>query len=224
LRLWLNTLLKAVSGTYFVLTSLYCLLAFLPYTFYFLIKAPAYAWMPWFVHHQAVLYWLAAAAAVAANWRFIDSWRNRDRRFLSGAGLLAVAGLYLSVRPFLPGLQDNRSAYWWALAALLPLIAVALWKEPGEALDHAEGTSDNRPFAYSGGLLIAFVVSMVYVAGARFHVYHETRALTFHSSDAELMLWSLISHFVLAVVVLSIINLIFVLAARLRSRRRFDAA
>jgi glucan phosphoethanolaminetransferase (alkaline phosphatase superfamily) len=214
LRLWLNTLLKAVSGTYFVLTSLYCLLAFLPYTFYFLIKAPAYAWMPWFVHHQALLYWLAAAAAVAANWRFIDSWRNRDRRFLSGAGLLAVAGLYLSVRPFLPGLQDNRSAYWWALAALLPLIAVALWKEPGEALDHAEGTSDNRPFAYSGGLLIAFVVSMVYVAGARFHVYHETRALTFHSSDAELMLWSLISHFVLAVVVLSIINLIFVLAAK----------
>jgi len=214
LRLWLNTLLKVVSGTYFVLTSIYCLLAFLPYTFYFLIKAPAYTWMPWFVHHQAVLYWLAAAAAVAANWRFIDSSRSRDRRFLIGIGLLAVAGLYLSVRPFLPGLQDNRSAYWWALAALLPLIADALWKQPGEALDHAEGTSDNRPFAYSGGLLIAFVVSMVYVAGARFHVYHETRALAFHSAEAELMLWSLVSHFVLAIVVLSIINLIFLLAAK----------
>lgn len=214
MRLWLNTLLKVVSGTYFVLTSIYCLLAFLPYTFYFLIKAPAYTWMPWFVHHQAVLYWLAAAAAVAANWRFIDSSRSRDRRFLIGIGLLAVAGLYLSVRPFLPGLQDNRSAYWWALAALLPLIAVALWKQPGEALDHAEGTSDNRPFAYSGGLLIAFVVSMVYVAGARFHVYHETRALAFHSAEAELMLWSLVSHFVLAIVVLSIINLIFLLAAK----------
>ena len=214
MRLWLNTLLKVVSGTYFVLTSIYCLLAFLPYTFYFLIKAPAYTWMPWFVHHQAVLYWLAAAAAVAANWRFIDSSRSRDRRFLIGIGLLAVAGLYLSVRPFLPGLQDNRSAYWWALAALLPLIADALWKQPGEALDHAEGTSDNRPFAYSGGLLIAFVVSMVYVAGARFHVYHETRALAFHSAEAELMLWSLVSHFVLAIVVLSIINLIFLLAAK----------
>jgi hypothetical protein len=66
--------------------SVYCLLAFLPYSFFFLIRAPAYAWMPWFVHHQAILYWLAAAAAVAANWRFADSpksatqdWLSRDR-------------------------------------------------------------------------------------------------------------------------------------------------
>jgi hypothetical protein len=48
LRLVLNTLLRIVSGIYFVLTSIYCLLAFLPYTFFFLIKAPPYSWMPWF--------------------------------------------------------------------------------------------------------------------------------------------------------------------------------
>jgi arylsulfatase A-like enzyme len=213
LRLWLNTLLKVVSGTYFVLTSLYCLLAFLPYTFYFLIKAPAYAWMPWFVHHQAVLYGLAAAAAVVANWHIRDSWKRKDRRFLTGAGLLAVTGLYLTFRPFLPGLVDNRAANWWSLAALLPVIAIALWKQPEKALP-SEGATDHRPFAYSGGLLIAFVVSMLYVAGARIHLYRETRALSFHSADAELTLWSLISHFVLAIVVLSVINLIFVVAAK----------
>ena len=56
LRLVLNTLLRLVSGIYFVLTSIYCLLAFLPYTFFFLIKARPYAWMPWFVRHQATLY------------------------------------------------------------------------------------------------------------------------------------------------------------------------
>ena len=212
MRLWLNTLLKAVSGTYFVLTSLYCLLAFLPYTFFFLIKAPAYAWMPWFVHHQAVLYWFAAAAAVAANWRLRDAWKSR--RFLTGASLLVVTGLYLTFRPFLPTLADNQPAYWWSLAALLPVIVVALWKQPGEALDCGSEASDNRPFAYSGGLLIAFVVAMVYLAGARIHLYRETRALRFHSADAELTLWSLISHFVLAIVVLSVINLIFVLAAK----------
>jgi len=214
LRLWLNTVLKAVSGTYFVLTSLYCLLAFLPYTFYFLIKAPAYAWMPWFVHHQAVLYWLAAAAPVAANWRLVASWRSKDRRFLTGVGLLAATGLYLTFRPFLRTVADNRSAYWWSLAALLPLIALALWQQSDKAQRPADESTDHRPFAYSGGLLIAFVVSMVYVGGARFHVYHETGAVRFHSADAELMLWSLVSHFVLAIVVLSIINLIFVLAAR----------
>ena len=212
MRLWLNTLLKVVLGTYFVLSSLYCVLAFLPYTYYFLIKAPAYTWMPWFVHHQASLYWLAAVAAVAANWRFRDSSARKDRRFLVGAAWLAVTGLYLTFRPFLATVEDNRPAYWWSLASLLPLVAVSCWKE--SAANHIEPPNDNRPFAYSGGLLIAFVVSMVYLAGARIHLYHETSALRFHVTDAELTLWSLLSHFVLAVIVLSVINLIFVLAAK----------
>jgi hypothetical protein len=204
-----------VSGAYFVLTSLYCLLAFLPYTFFFLIKAPAYAWMPWFVHHQGILYWLAAAAAVSSNWRFGNSRKrtSQDRRFLLGAGALALTGLYLTFRPFLATVQDNRPAYWWSLASLLPLIAVALWNPPDATRDR-EATADSRPFAYSVGLRIALVVSMVYVAGARIHAYRETRALLLHSADAETMLWSLVSHFVLAMAVLSVINLIFALAAR----------
>ena len=55
LKLWTQAFLRFAVGTYFVLTSLYCLLAYLPYTFFFLIKSPPYAWMPWFVHHQAAL-------------------------------------------------------------------------------------------------------------------------------------------------------------------------
>jgi hypothetical protein len=211
LRLWINTLLRFVSGTYFVLTSLYCLLAFLPYTFFFLIKAPAYAWMPWFVHHQAALYWLASAAIVAANWHIRDSWMNMNRRFLIGVGALTAAGFYLVFRPFLPTLTDNRSAYFWSIAALLPLIAASLWKQHDKAL---EQPSDSRPFGYSTGLLLAFVVSMVYLAGARIHLYHETRNLSFRPADAELTLWSLMSHVVIAVVVVSVINLVFALAAR----------
>ncbi len=213
MRLWLNTLLKVVAGTYFVLTSLYCVLAFLPYTYYFLIKAPAYTWMPWFVHHQAVLYWLAGGAVLAANWRIADSRERKDRRFLVGASLLAITGLYLTFRPFLPSVDDYRPAYWWSLASLLPLIALSVWRQH-ELANRNAAADDNRPFGYSGGLLIAFVVSMVYLAGARIHLYRETRSLRFHSTDAELTLWSLLSHFVLAVVVLSVIDLIFVLAAK----------
>jgi hypothetical protein len=91
----LNTLLRLVSGIYFVLTSIYCLLAFLPYTFFFLIKAPPYSWMPWFVRHQATLYSVAASAAVAANWPLREAWAKREHRFLIGAGLLLAAGVYL---------------------------------------------------------------------------------------------------------------------------------
>jgi len=50
------------AGMYFLLISLYCLLAFLPYTYAAFIKTPPYAWMPFLVRHQAGLYWMALAA------------------------------------------------------------------------------------------------------------------------------------------------------------------
>lgn len=214
MRLWLNTLLRLVAGTYFVLTSLCCLLAFLPYTYYFLIKAPPYAWMLWFVHHQAGLYWMAAAATVGANWRLGDSWRRKDRRFLTGVACWAAFGMYVAFRPFLSTLEDNRAAYWWSLAALLPLVALAFWKHASSASDPERETSDNSSFGYSSGLLVALVVSLVYSAGARAQLYSESGAVRFRWADAELTLWSLVSHFVLAIAALSIINLIFLLAVK----------
>jgi hypothetical protein len=155
LRLWLKTVLRFLVGTYFVLTSLYCLLAFLPYTYFFLVKAPAYAWMPWFVRHQAPLYWMAAAAAIVGEWDVVAQWRTRkkDARFLTGYVLLVACGIYLSARPFLRTLEDNSAAYWWSLAALLPLIGIALWRRGKDAVQERE--SDERPFAYSSGLLVA---------------------------------------------------------------------
>src|SRR5271168_2642545 len=119
LRLWLNTLLKVAVGIYFVVTSLYCLLAFLPYTFCAFIKTPPYAWMPWLAHHQAALYWAAIAAAIASSSQlWLD--RPRDKRTIVGIGLLAAGGAYLSLKPFLPTLQSNNAAYEFSLIALLP--------------------------------------------------------------------------------------------------------
>src|SRR4029077_21146624 len=121
LKLWINTVLRLVSGTYFVLTSLYCLLAFLPYTYCAFIKAPPYPWMPWFTHHQAALYWAAAAAgAIAANGAIFAASRRSKEKELDGAiGLLVAFGIYLSINPFLPALPNKWEAYWWSLASLL---------------------------------------------------------------------------------------------------------
>lgn len=212
LRLWFNTLLRFVSGTYFVLTALYCLLAYLPYTYFFLVKSPAYAWMPWFVRHQALLYWLAVLALTAANWP-LQAWKNKNPRFLIGASLLGAAGLYLSFRPFLPALEDNRAAYVWGLTALAFMIALEFWK-PADGPSPSGEPSENRPYGYSAAILIAVVISVIYEVGARIHLYFAAGSLTFHRTDAELTLWTLLSHLTLAIAVLSIVNLIVLIAAR----------
>jgi len=122
LRVLLNTVLKIAAGIYFVVTSLYCLLAFLPYTYAAFIRTPPYAWMPFLARHQAGLYWLAIAAAVAAGWR---QWVAQRKGWLAGIGLLAAFGIYLAWRPFLPAIQSNTAAYAWSLLSLFPLAALA---------------------------------------------------------------------------------------------------
>ena len=218
----LNTLLRLVSGVYFVVTSLYCLLAFLPYTYTAFIKAPPYPWMPWFAHHQAALFWLAAAMAVIANWG-LDSagdWKIHDSRFIAGCGVLAVCGIYLTARPFVPTLQSDRAAFWWSMAALLPIIGLARWRrEPasGPRIDHDEWSK--RPFGYSGGVVVALVTSAIYTVGARAQIYSETFVGGFHAREIEVALWSLISHVALAIAVFSALNLVVLVSAKTPNSR-----
>jgi arylsulfatase A-like enzyme len=224
LKLWLNTLLKAVSGTYFVVTSLYCLLAFLPYTFVAFIRTPPYAWMPWLARHQAALYWLAIAAALLPGWPFQNF--KKDKRSQALICLLAACGVYVTLRPFLPGLQNNNAAYYWSLTALLALVTISLWQKStsqtsGPQTSMAVGSSERAkasdsgvPFGFSAGLLVALVVSLVYTIAARVRLYSDTHTFGFHWQDAEVAFWSLVSHLALAIVVLSALNLIFLLAAK----------
>ena len=211
MRLWLNILLKAVSGTYFVLTSLYCLLAFLPYTFCAFIKTPPYAWMPWLAHHQAALYWCVLAATLVSAYPW-----QKDNRTWIGIGLLLAAGVYLTLRPFLPGLENNSAAYAWSLTALVPLIGIAVWDSAIAARRRGVNPVDGsaEAFGFSAGLLVAVVVSVIYSVGARVRLYADSHTLAFHGQDAAVAFWSLISHLALAIIVLSVLNLIFLLAAK----------
>ena len=218
MRLGIQTLLRLVAGTYFVLTSLYCLLAFLPYTYCAFIKAPPYSWMPWFTHHQAALYWAAAAALSIANWPPAEHGQRRSPSFLPGCVLLAAAGFYLTFRPFLPGLRDDRAAYWWGLVSLVPLIGFALFRptSPSWYQRRAEQhqSASGQGFGYALGVLTALCVSSVYTFGVYARLVSDSHSLHLNSQAAELALWSLLSHSALAIAVLSILNLIFQVAAR----------
>ena len=79
----LHGVLKFLAGAYFLLTSLYCLLAFIPYTYLFLVKEPPYPWLIWFIRHHSMLYWLAFGAMLYAWWP-----RRRNPVIVTALGLL----------------------------------------------------------------------------------------------------------------------------------------
>lgn len=215
LRLLFQTVLRIVAGSYFVLTSLYCLLAYLPYTYCAFIKAPPYPWMPGFVHHQAALYWVAAAAVVVAALEDFSFRNIRKGKYVLNALLTAAFlafGIYLTAHPFLPSLQNDRLAYWWSLGSLLPVIVLSVRvssiKRPSP---RSVDCSQKQPegFGYSSGVLVAVMVSMIYMLATRIQVYHESRAVDVHRQFFDIALWSLLSHVAVALAAVSALNLIY---------------
>ena len=109
MQFWLRTCLKALSAAYFLLTSVYCLLAYLPYTYYAVIKAPPNPWVPWFAMHHVQIYWALLLCGVGAYWP-----HRRTTKFLIYFAASAWAEFCWPFIPVLPKLQSNSSAYGWA--------------------------------------------------------------------------------------------------------------
>jgi len=223
LRFWLFTALKLLWGIYLLLTSIYCLLAFLPYTYFALIKAPPYDWMPWFAHHQAALYFCALAGVAFTQWQ-----GKKGPGFPLLFGALVVAGFGLAARPFLGSLRDDWAAYSWSLIALLPLVLIAAMDVRRQWPAAVDENSQNEPramLAYGSAVLIAMSVAILYAAGVEAHHYSEQGSFHLRQSlglgKIELLAWSLISHILVAVVIVSVLNLIRIASERTRQPRRF---
>jgi hypothetical protein len=203
LRKWFNAILKIFFGAYFALTSLYCLLAFLPYTYYSLIKSPAYSWMPWFARHHDLLFWLAGLAAGIA----FRPGKKRVSYFFC-LGVLACGGIVLAFRPFLVGVESNKNAYFGSVLALWTIIlVVSLCGFQNSASTESE-TRAELHLSYRTGILLAVGVALIGVAGAWIRSYSDTRSMNLHASDIYLTFWSVISHVLVVIVLVSILNLI----------------
>src|SRR6476620_11621880 len=117
----LRSVLKVLWAAYFLLTSLYCLLAYLPYTYYSVVKEPPYGWVVWFVQRQAGLAWLALVGAGVAYW----PWKSRAAYRIAMLGAAAWA-LLVSIHPFLASLRNDGTALAWSFASLSGVLSFAM--------------------------------------------------------------------------------------------------
>jgi hypothetical protein len=201
LRTCLTTVARLGWGIYLLLTSVYCLLAFLPYTYVAVIKEPPYEWIPWFANHEALLYFVALAGVATVmrrRWSVL---------------LWILPGVYLTARPFLPTIQDNWTAYGWSLMALLPLALVAAVELRRHGSKSADGAMRQSHLPYSTALMIAAAVCGIYILSNVVRGYIENRTWHFDAGSVELTAWSLISHMLLAIIVVSVLNLMRVASA-----------
>src|ERR1022692_1744775 len=203
-----NTILKIFWGGFLLLTALYCLLAFLPYPYSSLIKAPPYEWIPWFVRHDPVLYWLALGAGVGAYWPL-----HKEKSKLLLFGLQAGVGVYIAAWPVLPSLHSDWRAYLCGLGALALLIPVVAF-DTVESISTRPRSGRTALLEYSTATVVASVVALLWAGGAQWRLYGEARSVTFGLNGLELTAWSVLCHILVAILILSILNLILLMASK----------
>lgn len=117
-------LARLVVAVFVVLTAGYCLLAYIPFTYHQVHLGGLLPWLSAFAQVHPYLYWVAFLAAAGT----LPSLRERRTRFSSVLFLVfyAAIGLWLIYRPLLSRLENNLQSLFWCVAALTPLLWLAL--------------------------------------------------------------------------------------------------
>ncbi len=132
-------LARLMVATFVVLTALYCLLAYIPFTYHQITVGALLGWVAAFAKFHPYLYWPAFLAAALT----VPSLRQEGARFLTVAFLVVYGaiGVLLFFKPLLVNLDNDIHSLYWCLASLTPLAWMAFldwlaqrgnfdWQEP----------------------------------------------------------------------------------------------
>lgn len=209
-------------GAFIVMTSAYCLLAYVPFTYHWVIKCPVVAWVPLFAKYHSYLYWVAFGMIAATLLR--DLRKQNTRRLARGFILFhSLAGLLLLFYPMLANLGNDGRSLMWGLVALFPLFWIA-------ALDHSgygaevrwEQSSPADSLRLSIALRPALFLSLLYV-GLFLARALSTDVIRFEKAALAIaVIWSLFSHLLVFMILLVALKFIRSISNRLARPKRAE--
>jgi len=210
---------KFLFSAFAILTSLYCLLAFLPYTYFFVVKEPPYTWLALFVRYHPALSCIALALAVM-GW-----WTHRSRRLVVAAlALQTVLTVFLSAYRFVPAIQSNVAAYIVSVIMLVPVSLLMLFDAISDAAEKREASSVlvETPYLFSylnSGIVVLCVAPLTAIAALITSSPDAGAELKRGSflSNLELFVLVSISYALLACLTVSLANILILAFGRFRA-------
>jgi len=204
-----------------LLTSIYCLLAYIPLTQQWVIKCTILTWLPIFAHLHPYLYWIAFAA-VATTLR-IDFHHSPLRRLVAGFVIYHIAvGFSLLYYPLLANLTDDYTSFIRSLLALFSLLWLALIDYTGYFKDARWSTHYKACPGLLTATLAAAFISLLYTAILQRR--HAFRA-DFHFAPSEQAIalgWSFASHLLIFLSFLACCTLIRFVSHRFGQRDEIE--
>lgn len=205
--------IRALWAAFLVVSAIYCLLAYLPYTYFAFIKAPAYPWMPWLAAHhpQIFLSGLLVLALVAI-------WERSGRPNWYAWGILVVCSLVLLVHPVLAQVRNDGSSFLFGIGGVLLLLVSSLLDnslfQPGQ-----ENSAKPEPIGYPLPVAMATTLAVIYNVGIQAAQHGNGNTFSVWRW-AALLMWTIAAHITVAVVGVSLLNLVTTYSSRF-GRARF---
>lgn len=200
-------------GLFWLLTSVYCLLAYIPFSHYWVINCPLVWWLPAFVRFHTFLYWLTLSGVILTLLPELVLPHTR-KLVRSWIGVQGIVGILLVFHPLLVGLPNDEQSYIRGLLALIPL----LWVGAIDMIAYFKRVPWGEPLPRLniGSILsTALVIWIIYLVLVPFR-NRETSYSSFSSSDwLCFMGWSLAGHVLIFCALYVVYALVHWLSARL---------
>ena len=152
---------------FILLTSIYCLLAWIPFTYQQVVKGGLLPALTVFVKWHPQIYWVIFTLAA---FTLLADLRRPKTRWLAMAFLAVhgACGLWLSAHPLLASLRNELRSFYWSLITLAPLawLAAIDWAGHWGEIEWAEfqRAEDRRIFqaAWRAAVFLSVVYAGVY--------------------------------------------------------------
>ncbi|HVP43803.1 MAG TPA: sulfatase-like hydrolase/transferase [Terriglobales bacterium] len=216
---------RLTYATVLLITSVYCLLAFIPFTYQQVHVGRLLPWLTTVVHIHPYLY---VAALVLLAPTLLADLRTGRSRTVTGLFLVSAAGagIALCLHPLLAELGNDRVSLLWSLAALVPLVWVAAcdWLAKGGALEGGAQDSADEGRVFRAAWQSALFLALLYAAvqWTRSALLHNVR---FPARQwAWGLTWSVLSHLLFFMGVFVVLSLTIAVAALFPQKRKAEFA
>jgi len=164
-KAWLAISIRLAFGVFVVLTSLYCILAYVPFTYYQFLQFDHVASLTLFVKVHHLLF---AVLVFGLAFSLQEDRRAPRTRLLAVGFLVFHAGvaLYLLFRPLLPNLENDSTSLAWSLGWLGSLVWLEIIDVAGHSgsREFSRRSTTNDGHIFATALLAALLLSGLNVA------------------------------------------------------------
>ena len=219
----LDRMLRLAGAALLLLTSIYCLIAYVPFTYEQVIKFRLISWVTTFAAIQSWLYALAVGGLVLTMRDTLSRPGVRWPARLFAAAQIALA-LFLLVHPVLPALENDRASLVWSIVFLVQLTCVGLLDVAAcrGRLRFAPPVDGRDWTVFLAALATALFVSLLYFAIALLRVLDGAPPAA--GEQLLVLAWSLLSHLVLFLGVAAVFVLLIAFARLTRVPARTELA